>query len=213
MHNPTRQQSTGDSLEQRIAERTAYLEALNTELRESIQALEGRCRSLSDHPLAITYFATLDKTRSTIYISCDVETLLGFSATTFLADPHLWFKQVHPDDRILVMDELQHSYRIGTTFRAEYRMLTSDGCVVWVRDESEPLIHPTRSSRYIQGIMLNITSQKQPAAEHQPLHVPIISGDHPLPPELCSTPELDTVAYELGVEHLSAYAVGKTWDS
>lgn len=212
MHTLTEHYDTSDNLEQRIAERTAYLEAINAELRESLQALEGRYRSLSDHPLAITYFAALDNTRSIIYISCDVETLLGFAATDFLADPHLWFKHVHPDDRTLVMEELQHSYRIGTTFRAEYRMLTSDGCVVWVRDESEPLTHPTTPPRYIQGIMINITSQKQPAAEHQPLHVPMISGEHALPPELRITPQSDTFD-DRGAEHLNAYTVGTAWDS
>ena len=53
----------------------------------------------------------------------------------------------------------------GEPFRAEYRMLTKAGDVVWVRDEAT-LVHDAEGRpRYWQGVRFDITTEKE--AERQ----------------------------------------------
>ena len=43
-----------------------------------------------------------------------------------------WVNAIHPDDRLRVADEWQHSTRTGEPFRSEYRFLSPGGRVTWV---------------------------------------------------------------------------------
>ena len=54
---------------------------------------------------AVTYITTLDETGGRLYISPQIETMLGFPSSEWLTDPQLWFRQIYPDDRKRVLME------------------------------------------------------------------------------------------------------------
>ena len=43
-----------------------------------------------------------------------------------------WLNAIHPEDRMRVAEEWQHSTRTGQPFRAEYRFLSPGGRLTWV---------------------------------------------------------------------------------
>ncbi|MBI4771982.1 MAG: PAS domain-containing protein, partial [Chloroflexi bacterium] len=50
----------------------------------------------------------------------------------WLADPHIWARCLHPEDRERVLALLERSRVERTGFTAEYRMLARDGRTLWV---------------------------------------------------------------------------------
>ena len=57
----------------------------------------------------ITYITAFDETRNRLYISPQIEAMLGFSADEWLGDPSLFLKQLHPEDRDRVLAEVFQS--------------------------------------------------------------------------------------------------------
>jgi two-component system sensor histidine kinase UhpB len=141
------------SLQEQIAERLRAEEAL----RES----EAKYRTLVEQIPAVTYIAALDEISTTLYFSPQIEELLGFSQAEWLADPELFRKRLHPDDRERVMAELARSHASGEPFISEYRLLARDGSAVWFRDEAGVVRDDDGNSLFLQGVMLDITEHKR----------------------------------------------------
>ncbi|MFH0813019.1 MAG: response regulator, partial [Pseudomonadota bacterium] len=126
-------------------------------LRES----EAKFRTLVEQIPAITYIAALDEVASTLYISPQIKTLLDFSMEEWLADPKLWLKQLHPDDRDRVLAEVNRTQATGEPFYSEYRLLTLDGRVLWFHDEAILVRNETGKPLFLQGVMIDITERKR----------------------------------------------------
>jgi PAS domain S-box-containing protein len=127
------------------------------------ESTEAMYRSLIDRLPAITYTEALDDGR-TLSVSPQVETLLGCTQDEWMADPLMWVAMLHPDDRDRVLEECWASNRTEEPFRAEYRMIARDGRVRWFRDEAE-VVRGTAGQRLCwQGVLLDITAQKEAEA-------------------------------------------------
>lgn len=131
------------------------------ESEQALRASEARYRTLVEQIPAITYIAALDDVSTQIYISPPVETILGFTPEEWLADPELFKKQLHPEDRDRVLTGLLLSYAKEGSFSNEYRLLSKDGRVVWIRDESRAVYDSEGRPLFVQGVALNITERKQ----------------------------------------------------
>ena len=161
-----------DDLEIRVAERTAQLRqanvSLEAELRvrrdmeKSLRFSEAKYRTLVEHIPAITYIVSLTVGLDTLYISPQIEALLGFSPAEWRADDmEIWKRQIHPDDRERVVAEITDSLETGEPFSTEYRLLAKSGRVVWFRDEARVVSDPEGQFRVLQGLALDITERKQ----------------------------------------------------
>ena len=75
-----------------------------------VRQAEAKYRTLVEQMPMITYVATLDKAIGTLYISPQIEVLLGYSPEEWLADPGLWVQLLHPEDRDRVLAEVQRSH-------------------------------------------------------------------------------------------------------
>ena len=94
------------------------------ELAERTQALEeDRYRSMIEHGPAVSYIDATDENASTIYISPQIETVLGYSPAEWIEDEELWPKLLHPDDRARAIAENERHNETGEAFRMEYRLL------------------------------------------------------------------------------------------
>ena len=83
------------------------------EAERALRHAESRYRNLVERIPAVTYVAALDEVGSTLYVSPQVETLWGYSAEEWMADPTLWSQRIHPDDRQRVFDAWEHSTTTG----------------------------------------------------------------------------------------------------
>ncbi len=117
---------------------------------------------LKEQPTAVvTYITAFDETRNRLYISPQIEAMLGFSADEWLGDPGLVLKQLHPDDRERVLAEVFQSRDTGKPFCSEYRLLARDGHIVWVRDEAIVMRDEAGRPCFMQGLLLDISEQKR----------------------------------------------------
>ena len=128
---------------------------------EALCESEQKYRLLVEQLPAITYTAALDEMSTTLYTSPQVQDILGVSQADYKADPDLWRKLLHPDDRDRVMMELALAHQTGELFSYEYRMLKKDGRVVWIRDEARIVRDDKGKALYLQGVMYDITANKQ----------------------------------------------------
>ena len=102
-----------------------------------------------------------------LFVSPQIEMLLGYSAAEWTADPGLRLDRIHPDDRAAVVARADAARRAGGDFHVEYRAHHRDGRIVWIHDEANPVRwgsdgRPT----LVQGVMVDITRTKE-AEEHQ----------------------------------------------
>jgi PAS domain S-box-containing protein len=122
---------------------------------------EAEYPMLVDHIASITYVTALNEPRRKLYISPQMESILGFSSAEWLADPKLWLKQLHPEDRERVLAEFYNSHDRSKPIRSEYRLLTRDGRVVWMHDEALVVQDEAGGPCFMQGVMLDISESKQ----------------------------------------------------
>lgn len=130
-------------------------------IQERLREAEAKYRTLVEQIPAVTYTAATDEQGSTLYVSPQVERIFGFSPAEWLADPALWAKQLHPDDRERVLAEYQGAVAGGRPFRSEYRLLRRDGGVIWVHDEGTFIRDPAGRPLYIHGVVFDVTDRKR----------------------------------------------------
>ncbi len=128
---------------------------------EAMLASEAKYRTLVEQIPAVTYISALDNVTSHIYISPQIETVLGFSQEEWLADPESFKNRIHPEDRDRVLSELILSYSQGGPFASEYRLQSKSGRIVWVRDESRAVYDAKGLPLFMQGVALDITARKE----------------------------------------------------
>jgi diguanylate cyclase (GGDEF)-like protein/PAS domain S-box-containing protein len=153
-----------------IATDVSDLVAAQDRLREA----ESRYRSLVEQLPAVSYIADPGPKGKWRYVSPQLERMLGFSQEEWTSDPTLWARRIHPEDRDRVLEEEERDTVLGVPLASEYRMITKDGRVVWVRDEGVLRAGPGEQLHY-EGMLTNVTerktheSQLQFLADHDPL--------------------------------------------
>ncbi|HYT29612.1 MAG TPA: ATP-binding protein [Actinomycetota bacterium] len=96
-----------------------------------------------------------------VYISPQIEDMLGYPRDAWLTDEELWLQVLHPDDVERMSREDETARRQATPLSAEYRMIARDGRVVWVSESARVLEDPTTGTTYWQGVMVDITARKE----------------------------------------------------
>ena len=123
-------------------------------------------RSLLERVPAIVYIADPGADGAFHYVSPQVEAILGFSMQEWLADPLIWSRQLHPEDREMVIAREAVSATADLDYEraVEYRMLHRDGHSVWIRDDAL-LVEDDHGRRRWHGILSDISDRKQVDAE------------------------------------------------
>ena len=119
---------------------------------------EERFRALEQQIPAITYLDAVDGPQKTLAISEQTSTILGYTPDEWYADPELWSKIVHPEDR----DRLDAAERTGGFAGGiEYRMLTKDGRTIWIHDRSRLITDGEGVPRYWLGVLIDVTDRRR----------------------------------------------------
>ncbi|HNB52429.1 MAG TPA: PAS domain S-box protein, partial [Anaerolineales bacterium] len=125
------------------------------------QESEQKYRNLLENIPAITYLNGLGDDSPTTYVSPQIKDLIGFSREALLADPHLWFKCVHPDDQARVQAENERTNHTGAPFLLDYRLKTQTGETVWIHDAAVLVRNENGDPLHWLGVWTDITSRKQ----------------------------------------------------
>ncbi|MBV8233119.1 MAG: PAS domain-containing protein, partial [Planctomycetaceae bacterium] len=130
-----------------------------------LRLCEARYRTLVEQMPVVTFQAELDGGINELYISPQIESLLGFSQKEWLENPLLWCTRLHPDDRDRCLVEFAQTCAFGERFRSEYRFLARDGGVVWVHGEAQVVRDDAGLPLFLQGIAYDITGKKRAEEE------------------------------------------------
>jgi PAS domain S-box-containing protein len=126
------------------------------ELREAVT----RFQTLAEQIPAVTYIEQLGGPVRPTYVSPQYEQLFGFTPEQRLADPELWQRLLHPEDRDRVLAEIAAITDEADGWSLEYRMVHRDGRVVWVRDQAVKTYADDGMPLYYLGVLFDITESK-----------------------------------------------------
>ncbi len=129
------------------------------EVALALHEAEDKFRTLVEHIPAATFTIGLDGRY--LYMSPQIERLLGYSAECWDAGADFWRSILHPDDLAAVVAEDARTDETGEPFDLEYRYIAADGRVVWVRNQTELLRGSDGEPRFWQGYLIDITERKR----------------------------------------------------
>ena len=122
---------------------------------------EARYRSLIENIPLVTYMNSCSEPFETIYMSPQVESLLGYTPEEWLTRPELIREGIYADDRERVLALARDARERGVPTRSEFRLVARDGHVVWVLDQTIPVRDADGTIVCHQGFLLDITEQKR----------------------------------------------------
>jgi two-component system, cell cycle sensor histidine kinase and response regulator CckA len=119
---------------------------------------EGRLRFRL--PL-VTYTNRYEAGASTVWMSPQVEAVTGYRADEWVGKPGFFERILHPDDRMPVLEEMRVSRDRFRPFSRDYRLQARNGEIVWIHDESIPVLDAAGEPEFIQGYFVDITERKR----------------------------------------------------
>ena len=128
----------------------------------SVAEAEERYRSMVERIPAVAYTAELSGEGKWTYVAPQIESILGFSAEEWQADPGLWARRLHDEDRPLITARRDGNRRRPEAQMAmEYRLQSKDGRVVWVHDEAVVVNDASGRPEELQGVLYDVTERKE----------------------------------------------------
>ncbi len=123
------------------------------EIRESQQKLEA----LVDTVDGIVWEADAE-TFQFKFVSKQAEKILGYTTDEWLKE-NFWQDHLHPDDKAWAINLCFTATQAGEPHQFEYRMITADGRIVWLKD-NVTVVMKNGVPSLLRGIMIDITEQK-----------------------------------------------------
>jgi PAS domain S-box-containing protein len=144
----------------------------NVRLLNRLAETEGRFKSLVEHIPAIVYICDFEPPYQSIYVSPQIETMLGYSTKEWIEDPDLFTRIIHPDDLEVLKSLDKKAAQSTGVVRAEYRLYDRRGEIRWLRDEAVLVRDPAGAPIAWHGVLVEITGMKRmeqglPAARRQ----------------------------------------------
>ncbi|MGA7397256.1 MAG: EAL domain-containing protein [Solirubrobacterales bacterium] len=130
--------------------------------------LEGTAedfRRLVEAVPAIVYKAEMGASGRWLFVSPQIESILGYTPDEWMSDPNLWYRSIHPDDVEHAMS-FEDTRLVGLELHppAEYRLESKSGKYVWIWERAR-LISDEDGTPVWHGVMQDITAVK--AAERE----------------------------------------------
>jgi PAS domain S-box-containing protein len=143
------------TLEQRVAERTAELEASSSRLRKSDEQLR--------QALTAAKMGTWrhDLTAQVSQRDENLNAILGLQPLESIGPTRAWLDRIHEDDLELVTDAWQKAIKERGAYEAEMRIHHNDGTVRWLREQGHYVPDPNGLPGSLTGLTVDITERKQ----------------------------------------------------
>ncbi|HSL65553.1 MAG TPA: PAS domain S-box protein, partial [Gaiellaceae bacterium] len=129
-------------------------------LRDRLGDTEATLRSLREHLPLVTYVHPPGDRFAPALVSGQIDRLLGYEPDEWVADPGLFGRLLHPDDRERVLEEVAALPDATTPLRCEYRLVARDGRTVWVQDEAVLVLDAAGEPLCAQGFLLDVTERR-----------------------------------------------------
>jgi PAS domain S-box-containing protein len=133
-----------------VREQAAHAEAAASQqrFRDLVNSIEGIVWEADARTFQFTF------------VSRQAARVLGYPVEQWLEEPGFWKDHIHPEDR----DSAVNLCVTATTERQdhdfEYRMVASDGRLVWLRDLVSVVVENNQATR-LRGVMFDVTARRQ----------------------------------------------------
>ena len=134
---------------------------------EELRAAVRRFQTLVEQVPTVIYIESLEEAISPMYVSPHYESMFGFTPEERMADPSLWERLVHPDDRDQLLAEIDALAPDAEGWSFEYRMHHRDGHVVWVQDQAVLVRDDDGTPLFYQGVLSDVTESRRAKDELQ----------------------------------------------
>jgi PAS domain S-box-containing protein len=99
------------------------------------------------------------------YVSDYVRKMLGYSSSEWLNTRDFWLRIIHPEDRAMVVQELEEIRRSGERRDLYFRWMTKERQTLWVETSLLPIQDEGGETIGLRGVTIDITDRKH--AEEQ----------------------------------------------
>lgn len=130
--------------------------AESADLQVHTQQLEAQWKNLP----GMAYRSLAGQASSIEFVSDGCLALTGHTKSSFEQGLIRWDDLVHPDDRAKHREQLESAIVNGQSFRAEYRIICSNGTEKWVWERGNISHSPFDHASLIEGLVLDVTDQK-----------------------------------------------------
>lgn len=103
------------------------------------------------------------------YVSPQTKRILGYPPSFWYQDKSFWKNHIHPDDRERAVRFYHHKSQQGENHTFEYRMITANGDIVWLRDMVTVVMKDGKPAK-LRGLMIDITQQKEAEQQRDEAH-------------------------------------------
>ena len=121
-------------------------------------------RLLDELPLSVYIDHPRDPLGASIYMSPPTEAMFGYPVAEFYK-PGFFESIVHPDDREHVSSVQGYMHESDDRATGEYRIIASDGRIVWVRDDNVLIRDANGEPDYVLGFFVDVTGPVLAAAD------------------------------------------------
>ena len=125
---------------------------------ERLRQAEAKYRTLVEQLPLATYVNSVGLPLQTTYMSPQIERMLGYPVSKWL-EPGFFISVLHDEDRERVSAEVLRTHQTGETFRMEYRLISADGKIVWVLDETVAVRDAEYQPILLQGCLVDVTDR------------------------------------------------------
>jgi PAS domain S-box-containing protein len=130
---------------------------------------EAKFRALAETAPGVTLLARDGDRGSFLYVSPQIESLLGYTVAEWKDEPGLFATLLHPDDRERVLEELESAPADGRPFRSSYRLVGRDGRVVGVREATTTVRDAAGEPFYNQIVLVDDAERRRAEEERDRL--------------------------------------------
>ncbi|MGQ0562086.1 MAG: PAS domain S-box protein [Gemmatimonadota bacterium] len=124
---------------------------------------ERRVRQIVESVNAVIFEAD-PRTFRMLYVNHQGEQLLGYPVSAWLESENMWQTLIHPDDYDDVLATCGREVSAGRDHELEYRVVTAQGDVRWVRDIAHISRDAAGQPDLICGVLVDVTALKSSEA-------------------------------------------------
>lgn len=114
--------------------RYAIARAAHRQLEDHLREEEGRYRRLLEATTSYSYSVTLNNGRFATYHGPGCLATTGYGPEEYAADPYLWIRMVHADDREMVRQYVARIHAGERLPPIEHRIVHKNGSTRWIRN-------------------------------------------------------------------------------
>jgi len=133
-------------------------------VEKRLHAAQIEYRTLVEQlPATVIYRYSIPE-QKTLYISPQLESLLGYTPDEWIADRDLWWKVIHPEDREPTKQLLAIKDETGEDINIAHRLIARDGRILWFQNRSRTITDGGRPWE-THGVMLDVSDVKRAEQE------------------------------------------------